>query len=147
MSVIFSRACEYAVRGLVEMARHPEKASWTVPEVAEEAGTPAPFLAKTFQQLVKGGILLSSKGRKGGFSFARPADRIFLIDIVNIIDSTALTHDCALGMPECNDENPCPFHTHWKRVRIPLIEALSQESIAHLARQPRRAKAAGTVSP
>jgi len=137
MSVIFSRACEYAVRGLVEMARNPEKGSWTVPEVAEQSNTPAPFLAKTFQQLVKGGLLHSAKGRKGGFSFARPPEQIFLIDIVNIIDSTTLTHDCALGMPECHDDNPCPFHVQWKRVRVPLIEALSQESIAHLAKQPR----------
>ncbi len=56
MPVIFSRACEYALRGLVEMARHPEKKSWIIPEVAERSNTPAPFLAKTFQSLVKGGI-------------------------------------------------------------------------------------------
>ncbi|MFQ5708021.1 MAG: RrF2 family transcriptional regulator [bacterium] len=139
MSVIFSRACEYAVRGLVEMARNPDKKSWTIPEVAKQAASPAPFLAKTFQSLVKGGILNSTKGRQGGFSFARPADQIFLIEIVNIIDSTTLTHDCALGMPECNDENPCPFHLHWRKVRVPLIEALSEESVAHLARQSRSA--------
>ncbi|NIR49224.1 Rrf2 family transcriptional regulator [candidate division KSB1 bacterium] len=136
MSVIFTRACEYAVRGLVEMARHPETESWTIPEIAEASSTPAPFLAKTFQLLVKGRVLNSARGRQGGFTFARPTDQIFLIEIVEIIDGTTLTHDCALGLPECNDDNPCPFHEHWKRVRVPLIEALSQESLAHLAKQP-----------
>jgi Rrf2 family protein len=144
MSVIFSRACEYAVRGLVEMARHPEKTSWTIPEVAEQSSTPAPFLAKTFQFLVKGGILNSTKGRQGGFSFARPVDEIFLIEIVQIIDGTTLTHDCALGLPNCNDDQPCPFHLHWKRVRVPLIEALSQESLAQLTTYGRRGSALHT---
>lgn len=134
MSVIFSRACEYALRGLLEMAQDSEKTNWTIPEIAKQSNTPAPFLAKTFQLLVKGGIVNSSKGRQGGFSLARPADQIFLIDIVNIIDSTTLTHDCALGLPQCHDDNPCPFHLHWKKIRVPLVEALSQKSLAALVR-------------
>ncbi|MCG8606445.1 Rrf2 family transcriptional regulator, partial [bacterium] len=138
MPVIFSRACEYSLRGLVEMARHPDRSFWTIPDVAAHSGTPAPFLAKTFQQLVKHGILNSAKGRRGGFSFARPPEKIFLIDIVNVLDGTRLTHDCALGLPNCNDDNPCPFHVHWRKIRVPLIEALSQESVAHLAKQPRK---------
>ena len=135
MPVIFSRACESALRGLVEMARHPEKQFCKIQELAEQAETPAPFLAKTFQSLVKARILNSSKGRQGGFSFRRPADKIFLIDIVKTIDGTTLTHDCALGLPECHDDNPCPFHDQWKRIRIPLIEALSEESLAHVSKQ------------
>lgn len=133
MAVLFSRACEYALRGLLEMARHKEQKNWTVPEVAKRANTPAPFLAKTFQILVKGGVLNSAKGRQGGISFARPMDEIFLIDIVNLLDGTRLTHDCALGLPDCHDDKPCPFHTHWRRIRLPLIEALSQQSLANLA--------------
>jgi Rrf2 family protein len=135
MSVIFSRACEYALRGLLEMARRPEKSSWTIPEVAEATDTPAPFLAKTFQLLVKEGVLNSTKGRTGGFSLARPAKQIFLIEIVNIIDGSALTTTCVLGLPECNDANPCPFHVHWKKSRTPLVEALSRQSLAQMTRQ------------
>ncbi len=135
MAVVFSRACEYALRGLIVMAKAKDREVWRVPDVAEESNSPAPFLAKTFQQLVKGGILNSSKGRRGGFSFARPIDEIFLIDIVNILDGQRLTYDCALGMPDCHDENPCPFHVHWRRIRQPLIDALSEESLAQMAKK------------
>jgi len=138
MAVIFSRACEYAIRGLVEMAKDKDKLNWKVPEVAERADSPAPFLAKTFQSLVKGGILISTKGRQGGFSFAKPSTEIFVIEVVNLIDGGRLTHDCALGLPDCHDDNPCPFHTQWRRVRAPLIEALSKETIEHLTNYPAR---------
>ena len=134
MPVLFSRACEYAVRGLIVMARNPEKESWRIPDIAKESETPSPFLAKTFQSLVRGGILHSTKGRNGGFRFARPVEEIALIDVVEIIDGGRLTHDCALGMPDCNDDNPCPFHTQWRRIRLPLIDALKQESLARLAK-------------
>ncbi len=137
MAVIFSRACEYALRGLVKMASQPDQSTWTIQEIAKQSDSPAPFLAKTFQLLVKGRVLTSLKGRLGGFSFARPPDQIFLIDIVDIIDGTRLTHDCALGLPDCSDDSPCPFHVHWRNIRKPIIEALSQESLLALAQRLR----------
>ena len=63
MPVIFSRACEYAIRGLIEMARHPEQKNWKIQDLAEGTNAPAPYLVKTFQILVKSQILNSTKGR------------------------------------------------------------------------------------
>jgi Rrf2 family protein len=133
MPVVFSRACEYALRALFEMARHPEQQSWTVQDLAARTDTPAPFLAKTFQALVKEEILSSTKGRKGGFAFARKPGKIFLMEIVDAIDGSALTHDCALGMPTCNDDNPCPFHRYWKGIRANIMTALRHEPLSSAA--------------
>ena len=133
MPVIFSRACEYALRGLAEMARHPEQEYWTIQELSTRTDTPAPFLAKTFQILVKNGILNSTKGRHGGFSLARPVDEIVLIDIVRIVDGTSLEEDCVLGFKECGDADPCPFHDQWRTIRQSIVRALSTESLDQFA--------------
>lgn len=135
MSIIFSRGCEYALRALVEMARHPGQTSWTVQELADRTRTPAPFLAKTFQALTRGKLLKSTRGRGGGFMFARPVSEIRLIDVVQLIDGPSLLTDCALGLPACGDENPCPFHFHWAGIRAAIIQALTEETLQHLARQ------------
>ncbi len=129
MAIIFSKACGYAIRGLVEMAQNPQEKSWKVQELAERTKTPAPFLAKTFQLLVTGKILKSAKGRGGGFSFAKPADQIFLMEIVTIIDGSALTQNCVLGFSDCSDENPCPFHEHWGALRKQLVGALCSQTL------------------
>jgi Rrf2 family protein len=120
------------------MARAPERDHWTIQELADRTETPAPFLAKTFQALAKGGVLISTKGRGGGFSFARPVDEIHVIDVVMLIDGPSLLTDCALGFPECGDENPCPFHPHWAKIRAAIMEMLSKESLRHLADQEAR---------
>jgi Rrf2 family protein len=130
MPVLFSRACEYALRALFEMARHPEQEFWTVQELAQRTDTPAPFLAKTFQSLAKGGILFSTKGRHGGFAFARPPQRIFLMEIVALIDGPDVSKNCALGLAHCSDDSPCPFHAHWKNIRASILNALSHETLA-----------------
>lgn len=135
MSVLFSRGCEYALRGLVEMARRPEKSSWSVQDLADASETPAPFLAKTFQTLVKHGILASTKGRGGGFSFARPLEKISLLEVVSIIDGSTLTDECALGLDECSERNPCPIHSQWRTIREQIVKALSQQSLVDFARE------------
>ncbi len=135
MAVVFSRACEYALRALFEMARHPEQDYWTVQELAQRVDVPAPFLAKTFQTLVKGKVLNSSKGRSGGFAFARKPGQIALLQVVEIIDGTTLAKDCALGLPACSESNPCAFHPHWKSIREGILVALRSESLVQSAQK------------
>jgi Rrf2 family protein len=136
MPVLFSRACEYAVRALFEMARRPNQESWTIQELASRTDTPAPFLAKTFQSLVKGDILISTKGRRGGFAFARPPQKISLMEIVELIDGPALAHNCALGLPACSNDAPCPFHEHWKTLRDSIALALRHQTLAQGLSRP-----------
>jgi len=135
MPVIFSRACEYAIQELVEMARHHEKKFWRIQDLAERTNTPAPFLAKTFQTLVREQILSSAKGRGGGFSFAVPTNNISLMDIVKIIDGSSLSQKCALGFPECGDDTPCPIHEQWGPIRDMIIETLSRKTLDKFAQK------------
>ena len=132
MPVLFSRACEYALRALVEMASQPDQKFWAIQELAKQTDVPAPFLAKTFQILVKAKVLNSTKGRGGGFSFAQSADNIFLIKIVTVIDGPALMKDCAMGFPTCGETNPCPFHSQWGGIREKITKALNNKSIKQL---------------
>ena len=135
MPVLFSRACEYALRGLAEMALHPDKKYWTIQDLAKETETPAPFLAKTFQILVRHKVLLSTKGRKGGFSLIGKTNELSILDIVHIIDGPALSQDCALGFSECSNDTPCAFHEQWKPLREDLVRALSEKSLEQFAKQ------------
>jgi Rrf2 family protein len=135
MTLLFSQACKYTIRALVKMARHPEITQWSVHNLAKQIDIPAYFLAKNFQLLAKRDILKSSKGRQGGFSFAKPSDKITIIDVVETIDGTELAHQCTLGFPECGDDNPCPFHFDWKRIRAELVDVLANKTIAQFAHE------------
>jgi Rrf2 family protein len=115
---------------MVEMARQPEKEFWRVQELAELTDTPAPFLAKTFQELIRANILTSKKGRNGGFSFDKPPEKISILKVVETIDGTELENECALGFPQYNPENPCPFHDDCGPLRQVLIDLLSKFSEA-----------------
>ncbi len=138
MSVLFSRSCEYALQALVEMARHPEQKFWNVFKLAEQLNIPANFLAKIYQSLAKKGILISRKGAKGGFAFAEPPEQIAVLGVIETIDGLELVHECVMGLPQCGDDNPYPFHEDWKKIKEIIHTGLGKKSLANFAEQSGR---------
>ena len=84
MLVITTKSA-YAVRALAELAR---RGTGPVPigEIAAARDIPAQFLESLFGQLRRGGILQSQRGVKGGYSFARPADEVTVLEVVEMLE-------------------------------------------------------------
>lgn len=76
----------YAVRALVELHRLGECGPVPIAEVARRGGIPVQFLEQLFATLRRGGLLRSQRGVKGGYSFARPAAQITVLEVVELLD-------------------------------------------------------------
>jgi len=57
-----------------------------IAELARGADVPVQFLEQLFANLRRAGLLRSQRGVKGGYSFARPADQITVLEIVELLD-------------------------------------------------------------
>lgn len=131
--MIFSSSTEYAIRGLAELASRDPVGPMMLDELVKGTDLPRDFLAKVFQKLVHGGILRSAKGRGGGFSLARPAHEITIMQIVESIDGPQLFDSCVVGLEKCNDQMPCPQHDLYKPIRQRLKDYLATTTLADLA--------------
>ncbi len=108
---------DYALRVLIQAAlRYPEKV--TIDEVAGAYGISRNHLIKIIHELGRAGFIVTQRGRTGGFTLARPADRINVADVVKF---------CEHGQPmaECFDvaSNACVI-TPACRLKGMLAEAL-----------------------
>ncbi|MFV1987670.1 MAG: Rrf2 family transcriptional regulator [Gemmatimonadota bacterium] len=136
--MIYSTACEYAIRALTVLAFEPSD-EWVLRTTIAEAGDlPAPFMGKILKDLVRAGLLASVRGRGGGYRLARGADEIRLIDIRAAIDGTGDLDSCAVGLDPCSDETPCPLHDDFRRVRETIREYLVTTTLAQVASGRRR---------
>ena len=133
-SVLFSKACEYAIRATVHIAEctaADEQA--TVHSVSAATGTPEAFTAKTLQKLVRAGLVGSMKGPGGGFNLSPARARTLKLSaIVDVIDGDAVYTACGLGLPHCNEVAPCALHDHFVEVREKLRIMLERTSIHDL---------------
>ncbi len=133
--MVYSRTCQYAVWALLELAREQKSngRGWIKAEqVAQSLGLPFPMTAKVLQMLVHAHILDSVRGPTGGFRLRLPPEKIRLLDVVLAIDGPDLFERCALGLPNCREDNPCPIHRYWNPIRDQLKDLLQRTTIADL---------------
>ncbi|HET9093815.1 MAG TPA: Rrf2 family transcriptional regulator [Solirubrobacteraceae bacterium] len=76
----------YAVRALVELHRLGDGDPVPIAELARRGDIPAQFLEQLCAALRRAGVLRSQRGVKGGYSFARPASEVSVLEVVEILD-------------------------------------------------------------
>jgi Rrf2 family protein len=75
----------YAVVAMAELARSgPDPVP--IATVAERRGMPVQFLEQLFSTLRRDGLLDSRRGMRGGYTLARPADEITVLEVVQALD-------------------------------------------------------------
>jgi len=130
---MFSKTCEYAVRGLVFIAQRTKNGGKVgIKEIAKGINSSEYFIAKILQSLSKKGFVQSAKGPNGGFYFLKSDLERSLAEIIKEIDGDSIFEDCALGLKQCSESSPCPLHYRFKSVRADLKELLDNTKIADL---------------
>lgn len=76
----------YAVRALVELHRLSDAEPVPIAELARRGDIPVQFLEQLFATLRRAGLLRSQRGVKGGYSFARPAEQVTVLEVVELLD-------------------------------------------------------------
>jgi Rrf2 family protein len=78
----------YALSALVELHRQGGAGPVPIAELARRREIPVQFLEQLFATLRRAGILRSQRGVKGGYSLARPADEITVLELVELLDGS-----------------------------------------------------------
>ena len=130
-----TRKGEYAIRGIIHLARLPHGNVALLSEIAEAADVPQTFLAKIFQNFAKLGFVNSYRGTGGGFTLARPAADITLREVVEAVEGSIAPNRCVSEEVECERSSTCAVHTVWRRVQEQVVEILDGVTIEDLARE------------
>ncbi|MEI6034590.1 MAG: Rrf2 family transcriptional regulator [Verrucomicrobiae bacterium] len=77
---------EYALLAMVHLARCPTGEFVSVEAIAHAQGIPKKFLEQIMLLLKRDRCVRSAKGNRGGYQLARPADEIFLSEIIRLFD-------------------------------------------------------------
>ncbi len=128
------RESEYAVKGLLALAKKPFGTTMLLRDIAVSGKIPESFLSKIFQKLARAGVLQSSRGAVRGYALARRAKDIKVKDVFLAIEGPELFDRCLFWSDRCAESDPCPMHFRWKRVRQQAEEMMEQTTLADIAR-------------
>jgi Rrf2 family protein len=132
---MFSKACEYGIRAAILVASESMKGNRLgLAAIAHKIDSPQAFTAKILQKLVKKKIILSIKGPGGGFTAdTKNLDKINLAEIIVAIDG-AILNQCSLGLTDCSERRPCPFHHKYKPLKEKLLTLYNETSLKDLSK-------------
>jgi Rrf2 family protein len=97
------RKVEYGLMALLHIAEIPDDSLVPAREIAEAYSIPPEILGKVLQALKRAGIVMSTKGARGGYRLSRPLDRIAVGEVMEALDGPIqiaacncydLDHDC-----------------------------------------------------
>ena len=128
-----SMKSRYAVRALTELARYEETAPGKpVPlgDIASEREMPLQFLEQVFAALRRAGIVRSRRGASGGYSLARPATEITVLDVVAALDGVPSPAECTQGL--CERIDGCGAASVWIEAQQALEKVLGGTTIGDL---------------
>ncbi|MCU0651812.1 MAG: Rrf2 family transcriptional regulator [Candidatus Omnitrophica bacterium] len=129
---LITRDTDYALRAVCFIAKS-EKTIVSVEELVEKLSIPRSFLRKILQVLNRKRILRSYKGSGGGFVLAKPANRVFLIDLIRIFQGPLVLSECFLKKMLCPNIKICPLRKKLDKIEKFVIKELSSITITSLS--------------
>jgi Rrf2 family protein len=82
---------EYACRALAQIARlHGSGKLAQIESIARIEAIPANYLVQILSELKMGGLIVSRRGKKGGYALARSPDAISVYEVVKLLDGDVL---------------------------------------------------------
>ncbi len=122
------KTSEHALRVLIYMASNGDE-TVSVGYLHRELNIPYKYLGRLMPRLVEAGILSSSKGKRGGYRFAKSPDTIYLNEVIDVVEGWENYDRCILGFEKCSDENPCPIHEQWAPIKKQMLEMFETNTL------------------
>jgi Rrf2 family protein len=100
-----SKKVEYGLIAMRHIASHNNQIA-TVKEISERYAIPIDVLAKVMQKLTRGKLITSYQGAMGGYTLARRADEISVMNVISVIEGSHV------GIAQCftEEEANCSIH-------------------------------------
>ena len=136
---MLSQKARYALRALVELAR-ADGAQLTSGELSVRADAPRKFLEAILLELSRNHLVISRRGKLGGYILARAPDQISFAEVIRVVDGPLALAPCVsprLGFRKCDDcpEDPrrCALRGALRRARDATAEVLEAYTLAEAA--------------
>lgn len=137
---MLSKKTKYGLNALVYLARSHGKNPVLISDLATHEKIPLKFLEAILLELKKNGILLSKKGKGGGYSLGKKPTEITLGQVIRLLNGPLAPVPCVSQSAyekceECVDEHLCGLRSVMKEVRDSMTNILDKTTLADVIRR------------
>ncbi len=129
---LLSRKVDYALIVLSYLHYHPE--GECARAIADQFGLSRAFVANILKRLCCRGFVVSRRGIKGGYVLQKPAEKIYLTEIMDALEEGFQLAECCRDLPDesCVIFGICPIKGPVMEIHRRIGEMLSKVTLADL---------------
>jgi FeS assembly SUF system regulator len=131
--VRLGKLTDYGLLLLTCIAKSPNESLRTARDLAKESGLPLPTVSRLLQQLLRSDLLVSHRGTKGGYTLARKAREISVVDVVGALEGPIALTECSTDVSGmCDLEPSCPIKSNQRIINKAVRGVLELITLADL---------------
>ena len=111
-----STRSRYGIRAILELALHAGQGPLRIKSISKNQDISVKYLEQILALLKSGGFARSTRGAKGGYVLAKPAEQIKLSDVFNCLEGPFISPECLEDNKYCNRAADCATREVWASV-------------------------------
>ncbi|HXD47971.1 MAG TPA: Rrf2 family transcriptional regulator [Gemmatimonadaceae bacterium] len=126
---------EYGVICALHLARRSAEGPITGREIADVERLPADYVEQILLRLRRAGLVRSTRGARGGYALARPAEQISIRNVIEASEMTTFDLHCVSHPVEeerCSASHNCSIRPVWMLLQRKIDDVLDGVRLADL---------------
>ncbi len=136
----------YGTRALLELALHQGEGPVPLKDIAQRQQISLQYLEHLITPLIAAGIVLSTRGPRGGVSLAKPPEAVRLSEIIQLLEGSIAPVECVNNPGICVRSKLCVTRDIWselKKVMNGVLESITLQDLVE--RQKRKEQPEGVM--
>ena len=128
----FSTRTEYGLRAILRVASSGKK-PYSLAKISRLEGISLSYLEKLFVKLKKGGFVESTRGMKGGYVLKRPASKIRVNEVIEVLEGSLAPFYCVdFKGKKYACQQKCLTQKVWRRLYQEIYQTLNSITLKDL---------------
>ena len=128
----------YATRALLDLALHQNQSLIPLKDIAQRQEISLRYLEHLITPLIAAGIVISTRGPRGGVSLARPPEKIRLSEIIQLLEGSIAPVECVNNPKICTRSELCATRDIWSELKEAMDGVLEATTLQDLVERQRK---------
>ena len=128
---------QYATRALLDLALHQDEAPILLKDISRRQQISQRYLEHLITPLIAAGIIVTTRGPKGGVSLAKPPEEIGLDEVIQLLEGAIAPVECVNNPDTCMRSRSCATREVWDELRQTMTGFLKSITIRDLMERQR----------
>ena len=121
-----------ALKVMLDLAQHCDGSPVPLADIAERVRESQKYLESTVSQLAQHGLIISARGKSGGYRLARRPEECTVAEIITAAEGSLAPVSCLTGEKPCENADKCLSLPLWRELDDVIMNFLNSKTLADL---------------